>query len=80
MTMTMSDEINNDGPTLDPTPVPKAKDADNPQAEGLASGLQPGGMIPAGGPGALVGSLGTGGGSNADVKTGDSDENAVEQQ
>jgi len=37
---------------------------------GLATGLQPGGMQPGGGPGATQGSLGTGGGSSGDRDTG----------
>jgi hypothetical protein len=37
---------------------------------GLSSGLQPGGMEPGGGPGASVGSIGTGGGSDDDKPTG----------
>jgi hypothetical protein len=68
-----------DQPALEPTPVPGAKDHGNPEAEALASGLQPGGMIPGGGPGAIVGSFGTGGGSNADRQSGDSDENTIEE-
>ena len=39
-------------------------------AQGLATPLQPGGMMPGGGPGASQGSLGTGGGSTADAQTG----------
>jgi len=37
----------------------------------LSTGLQPGGIAPGGGPGAIAGSLGTGGGSNANQATGD---------
>jgi len=37
---------------------------------GLASGLQSGGTVPGGGPGNTEGSIGTGGGSNADRDTG----------
>ena len=37
---------------------------------GLASGLQSGGTVPGGGPGNSEGSIGTGGGSNADRDTG----------
>jgi hypothetical protein len=46
---------------------------------GLSSGLQPGGMVPGGGPGAMVGSLGTGGGSNANQATGDAGENNIDE-
>jgi hypothetical protein len=38
--------------------------------KGLSTGLQPGGMRPGGGPGAGVGSIGTGGGQTADEPTG----------
>lgn len=45
--------------------------ADPPRApSGLASGLQPGGVLPGGGPGASVGSLGTGGGQTESRDTG----------
>jgi hypothetical protein len=45
--------------------------ANPPQApSGLRSSLQPGGTLPGGGPGALVGSLGTGGGQAANRETG----------
>lgn len=37
---------------------------------GLSSGLQPGGTLPGGGPGASVGSVGTGGGSTGGAGTG----------
>jgi hypothetical protein len=37
---------------------------------GVASGLQPGGTNPGGGPGTGAGSMGTGGGSTADEPTG----------
>ena len=37
---------------------------------GLPSGLQPSGTKPGGGPGASVGSIGTGGGSDEDTPTG----------
>lgn len=37
---------------------------------GLSTGLQPSGMTPGGGPGASVGSVGTGGGSDQDRPTG----------
>jgi hypothetical protein len=64
---------------------PSANDAEGPEAAasgtepaggtlgtpgGVASGLQPGGMIPGGGPGTGVGSLGTGGGATASGATG----------
>ena len=48
-------------------------------AGGLATDLQPGGIIPGGGPGASVGSIGTGGGSNANDATGDADENMIDE-
>lgn len=38
---------------------------------GAASGLQPGGTIPGGGPGASTGSLGTGGASSGGTATGE---------
>ncbi len=69
-----------DEPALGPTPVPKSEDDTLPAADGLATGLQPGGIIPGGGPGAMVGSMGTGGGSNADTPTGDTGENQIEEQ
>jgi hypothetical protein len=39
-------------------------------AQGLSTGLQPGGTRPGGGPGAGVGSIGAGGGQTADEPTG----------
>lgn len=39
-------------------------------SEGVATSLQPGGIIPGGGPGATQGSLGTGGGSTGGADTG----------
>jgi hypothetical protein len=50
------------------------------KAGGLASGLQRGGVVPGGGPGATVGSIGTGGGSNADQPTGDSARNNIDEE
>ncbi len=41
-----------------------------PAPSGLSTGLQPSGMAPGGGPGASVGSIGTGGGSDEDRPTG----------
>jgi hypothetical protein len=49
------------------------------KAGGLASGLQSGGVKPGGGPGATIGSIGTGGGSNADQPTGDSARNNIDE-
>jgi hypothetical protein len=46
---------------------------------GLSSGLQGGGMAPGGGPAAMTGSLGTGGGSNANQATGDADEDTIHE-
>ena len=46
---------------------------------GLASGLQSGCIKPGGGPGATVGSIGTGGGSNANQPTGDSARNNMDE-
>ena len=46
---------------------------------GLASGLQSGGVKPGGGPGATIGSIGTGGGSNASQPTGDSARNNIDE-
>jgi hypothetical protein len=37
---------------------------------GIATSLQPGGVLPGGGPGASQGSLGTGGGQTADQDSG----------
>jgi hypothetical protein len=67
-----------DEPPLEPTKMPKS-DAERGAVDGLATGLQPGGIIPGGGPGATVGSLGSGGGSNADTPTGDAGENQIEE-
>jgi hypothetical protein len=47
---------------------------------GLASGLQPGGTIPGGGPGAMIGSIGTGGGSNDNEATGDAGRNNIDDE
>jgi hypothetical protein len=68
---------NSDAP-LGATPAPHSHDGQG-GAGGLATGLQSGGIIPGGGPGAMVGSLGTGGGSNANRATGDADENNIEE-
>jgi hypothetical protein len=46
---------------------------------GLANGLQRGGVTPGGGPGATVGSIGTGGGSDANQPTGDSARNNIDE-
>jgi hypothetical protein len=46
----------------------------------LSSGLQSGGIIPGGGPGATVGSLGTGGGSDDNITTGDLERNNIEEE
>ena len=69
-----------DKPPLEPTQMPKSEDDMSSDTGGLATGLQPGGIIPGGGPGATVGSIGTGGGSNANEATGDADENQIEEQ
>lgn len=54
-----------------PKPNPGFSSADPPKAPaGLSSTLQPGGTTPGGGPGAGVGSIGTGGGQNRDEPTG----------
>ena len=54
-----------------PKPNPGFSSADPPMAPaGLSTGLQPGGTTPGGGPGASVGSIGTGGGQNRDEPTG----------
>jgi hypothetical protein len=47
---------------------------------GLSSGLQPGGIKPGGGPGAAVGSIGTGGGSDENETTGDADRNNIDEE
>ena len=71
----MIDERKDDLP-LAPTSVPaEPEDAGVPEAAALASGLQPGGMVPSGGIGPLVGATGTGGGSTADRTTGDMKKN-----
>ncbi len=45
--------------------------ADPPRApSGLSTGLQPGGLVPGGGPGASVGSIGTGGAQTDNKDTG----------
>ena len=50
---------------------PSIKDgATPPTGNGLSSGLQRGGTLPGGGPGASVGSIGTGGGSTGGAGTG----------
>ena len=46
----------------------------------LASGLQPGGIKPGGGPGATMGSIGTGGGSDENETTGDADRNNIDEE
>ena len=46
----------------------------------LSSGLQPGGIKPGGGPGATVGSIGTGGGSDENETTGDADRNNIDEE
>ena len=54
-----------------PGPNPGFSSADPPAApKGLSSNLHPGGVKPGGGPGAGMGSIGTGGGQNADEPTG----------
>ena len=66
----------------DKTDEPTGKAAEPRQAGktgGLATGLQRGGIKPGGGPGATVGSIGTGGGSNANQPTGDSARNNIEE-
>jgi hypothetical protein len=47
---------------------------------GLSTGLQPGGIKPGGGPGATVGSIGTGGGSDENETTGDADRNNIDEE
>ncbi|MBC6982541.1 hypothetical protein [Caulobacter sp. 17J80-11] len=49
----------------------RPKAAGKPGMSGLATHLQPGGMTPGGGPGAGVGSIGTGGGSTDNRPSGD---------
>jgi hypothetical protein len=49
------------------------------RGNGLASGLQPGGTIPGGGPAAMEGSIGTGGGSDNDRPTGDAAKNNIDE-
>jgi hypothetical protein len=69
--------VSDSEPPLREKPHPQDQEV---EAEGLATGLQPGGLIPGGGPGSSVGSFGTGGGSNADTATGDADENDIEEE
>jgi hypothetical protein len=58
-------------PAGPPSPNTGFSSANPPRApSGLSSSLQPGGTLPGGGPGALVGSLGTGGGQTANRDTG----------
>jgi hypothetical protein len=47
---------------------------------GLASGLQRGGIAPGGSPGAIVGSIGTGGGSTASVATGEAARSKIDEE
>ncbi len=54
------------GQEQDPTPTTHTPA--NPG--GLSTKLQPGGMVPGGGPGASTGSIGTGGGSTGAAPTG----------
>jgi hypothetical protein len=60
-----SEELGNDADGQRPI------EAATPVNVGLGSGLQPGGTLPGGGPGAGMGSIGTGGGSTANQSTGD---------
>jgi hypothetical protein len=46
----------------------------------LSTGLQPGGIRPGGGPGATVGSLGTGGPADDGATTGDADRNNIDEE
>ncbi len=49
------------------------------RGNGLASGLQPGGTIPGGGPAAMEGAIGTGGASDDDRPTGDAAKNNIDE-
>ena len=49
---------------------PDAKPKAAPGSGGLGNKLQPGGTVPGGGPGASVGSIGTGGGSTGGAPSG----------
>jgi hypothetical protein len=51
-----------------------------PSGGGLASSLQPGGTNPGGGPGAMIGSIGSGGGSDEDEPTGDAGRNDIDEE
>jgi hypothetical protein len=68
------------------TGIVEEKDrADRPPSSGgtgnaLSSGLQPGGIKPGGGPGATVGSISTGGGSDENEATGDADRNNIDEE
>jgi hypothetical protein len=64
------------------TGIVEEKDRDSSGGSGnpLSSGLQPGGIKPGGGPGATIGSIGTGGGSDDDETTGDSDRNNIDEE
>jgi hypothetical protein len=50
------------------------------QGNALSSGLQSGGVRPGGGPGAMMGSIGTGGGANDNQATGDAARNNIEEE
>ncbi len=55
----------------DSSPNTGFSSADPPRApSGLSTGLQPGGLVPGGGPGASVGSIGTGGAQTDNKDTG----------
>jgi hypothetical protein len=73
--MQMTDKSEHSDKGSDSAPEPKHLG----KAGGLASGLQSGGVKPGGGPGATIGSIGTGGGSNADQPTGDSARNNIDE-
>lgn len=78
--MEQGDNTDVASPPLGETPAPRSKDEPVGAGGGTAAtGLQPGGMTPGGGPGATVGSIGTGGGSNRNQATGDADENTIEE-
>ncbi|OWK27962.1 hypothetical protein [Sphingomonas mucosissima] len=58
-----SKKVEEDAPDVDLQHQPSS-------GHGLSSDLQPGGTLPGGGPGASIGSIGTGGGSTGGAGTG----------
>ena len=65
-----SSDTGSERPHLDPSDLKPEGGSKSGGASGLATPLQPGGLTPAGGPGASVGSLGTGGAQTANEDSG----------